>query len=238
MSEKVILTGSSLVSSVFTKVKKRIVERKNIRIMNKVKTMEEAYQVFDLLGIKNVTKKWQKANGSEVWELPFKTMYANGYSEVNRFTIYKSGYVRKMLVNPESNASYSCYQLNKTRKSEDFHKYYEWNDDFTEQKWTGKYVKSKRKERIMIPNHADRVVYLCNYILKNYYRNQRGASFYRINDYQVNLMHEYCKDSHKLDKIQRPESYDLPFEETVERDSFIDNNEIKVIINGHRYNLS
>ena len=238
MSEKVILTGSSLVSSVFTKVKKRIVERKNIRIMNKVKTMEEAYQVFDLLGIKNVTKKWQKANGSEVWELPFKTMYANGYSEVNRFTIYKSGYVRKMLVHPESNASYSCYQLNKTRKSEDFHKYYEWNDDFTEQKWTGKYVKSKRKERIMIPNHADRVVYLCNYILKNYYRNQRGASFYRINDYQVNLMHEYCKDSHKLDKIQRPESYDLPFEETVERDSFIDNNEIKVIINGHRYNLS
>ena len=238
MSEKVILTGSSLVLSVFIKVKKRIVERKNIKIMNKVKTMEEAYQVFDLLGIKNVTKKWQKANGSEVWELPFKTMYANGYSEVNRFTIYKSGYVRKMLVNPESNASYSCYQLNKTRKSEDFHKYYEWNDDFTEQKWTGKYVKSKRKERIMIPNHADRVVYLCNYILKNYYRNQRGASFYRINDYQVNLMHEYCKDSHKLDKIQRPESYDLPFEETVERDSFIDNNEIKVIINGHRYNLS
>ena len=206
--------------------------------MNKVKTMEEAYQVFDLLGIKNVTKKWQKANGSEVWELPFKTMYANGYSEVNRFTIYKSGYVRKMLVHPKSNASYSCYQLNKTRKTEEFNKYYEWNDDYTEQKWTGKYVKSKRKERIMIPNHADRVVYLCNYILKNYYRSQTGAGFYRINDYQVNLMQEYCKDSHKLDKIQRPESYDLPFEETVERDSFIDNNEIKVIINGHRYNLS
>ena len=48
--------------------------------MNKVKTMEEAYRVFELLGIKEVTKKWQKANGSEVWELPFKTMYANGYT--------------------------------------------------------------------------------------------------------------------------------------------------------------
>ena len=194
--------------------------------MNKVKTMEEAYQVFDLLGIKNVTKKWQKANGSEVWELPFKTMYANGYSEVNRFTIYKSGYVRKMVVN-SNGASYSCYQLNKTRKTEEFNKYYEWNDDFTEQKWTGKYVKSKSKARIMIPNHADRVVYLCNYILKNYYRNQTGASFYRINDYQVSLMQNV-----------KPEPQDLPFEETVERDSFIDNNEIKVIINGHRYNLS
>ena len=79
----------------------------------------------------------------------------------------------------------------------------------------------------MIPNHADRVVYLCNYILKNYYRNQKGASFYRINDYQVSLMQNV-----------KPEPQDLPFEETVGRDSFIDNNEIKVIINGHRYNLS
>ena len=195
--------------------------------MNKVKTMEEAYQVFDLLGIKNVTKKWQKANGSEVWELPFKTMYANGYSEVNRFTIYKSGYVRKMLVNPESNASYSCYQLNRTRGVEEYHKDYEWDYQKDESVWTGKYRKSKRKERIMIPNHADRVVYLCNYILKNYYRSQTGAGFYRINDYQVELMQNV-----------KPEPQHLPFEETVERDSFIDNNEIKVIINGHRYNLS
>ena len=195
--------------------------------MNKVKTMEEAYQVFDLLGIKNVTKKWQKANGSEVWELPFKTMYANGYSEVNRFTIYKSGYVRKMLVHPESNASYSCYQLNRTRGVEEYHKDYEWDYQKDESVWTGKYRKSKRKERIMIPNHADRVVYLCNYILKNYYKNQQGASFYRINDYQVSLMQNV-----------KPEPQHLPFEETVERDSFIDNNEITVIINGHRYNLS
>ena len=184
--------------------------------MNKVKTMEEAYRVFDLLGIKEVTKKWQKANGSEVWELPFKTMYANGYTEVNRFTIYRSGYVRKMVVHPESNASYSCYQINKTRKSEEYVKYYEWNDDYTEQKWTGKYIKSKRTERILIDNHRDRIVYLCNYILKNYYRSQTGAGFYRINDYQVSLMQ---KQSAHTD-FQFPED------------------DIKVIINGHRYNLS
>ena len=201
--------------------------------MEKVKTMQEAYRVFELLGIKDVTKKWQKANGSEVWELPFKTMYANGVTEVNRFTIYRSGYIRKMIVNPETGASYSCYQLNKTRKTEEYVKYYEWNDDFTESKWTGKYIKSKRKERIMIDNHRDRVVYLCNYILKNYYRSQTGASFYRINDYQVSLMQNatFNCESETFTK-------DLPFEETVERDSFIDNNEIKVIINGHRYNLS
>ena len=143
----------------------------------------------------------------------------------------------KMLVK-NNGASYCCYQLNRTRKKEYFIKDYEWDYQKDESVFTGKYRKCFGKERIMIPNHEDRLVYLCNYILKNYYRSQTGAGFYRINDYQVNLMQEYCKDSHKLDKIQRPESYDLPFEETVERDSFIDNNEIKVIINGHRYNLS
>ena len=201
--------------------------------MKKVRTMEEAYRVFEYLGIKEVTKKWQKDKGTEVWELPFKTMYANGVTEINRFTIYRSGYIRKMIVHPETGASYSCYQLNKTRKTEEYVKYYEWNDDFTESKWTGKYIKSKRKERIMIDNHRDRVVYLCNYILKNYYRSQTGAGFYRINDYQVSLMQNatFNCESETFTK-------DLPFEETVERDSFIDNNEIKVIINGHRYNLS
>ena len=61
---------------------------------NKVKTMQEAYKIFDLLGIKEVTKKWQKKQGTEVWELPFKTMYYNGSAEINRFSIYKSGYVK------------------------------------------------------------------------------------------------------------------------------------------------
>jgi len=208
--------------------------------MNKVKTMEEAYRVFDLLGIKEVTKKWQKANGSEVWELPFKTMYANGYTEVNRFTIYRSGYVRKMVVHPESNASYSCYQLNKVRKKEYFVKDYEFIGDTYETKWTGKYRKQHGNERIMIDNHRDRVVYLCNYILKNYYRSKTGAGFYRINDYQVSLMQNTKPEPQDLPFKCESETYtkDLTFEETVERDSFIDNNEIKVIINGHRYNLS
>ena len=195
--------------------------------MEKVKTMQEAYRVFELLGIKDVTKKWQKANGSEVWELPFKTMYANGVTEINRFTIYRSGYIRKMIVNSETGASYSCYQLNKVRKKEYFVKDYEYIGDTYETKWTGKYRKQHCRERIMIDNHVDRVIYLCNYILKNYYRNHKGAGFYRIYDYQVELM-----------KNTKPEPQDLPFEKTVERDSFIDNNEVKVIINGHRYNLS
>ena len=80
--------------------------------MNKVKTMGEAYRVFELLGIKEVTKKWQKNKGTEVWELPQKTMYYNGHGSINRFTIYRNGYIRKMIVNDETNASNGCWQLN------------------------------------------------------------------------------------------------------------------------------
>ena len=199
--------------------------------MKKVRTMEEAYRVFELLGIKEVTKPWQKKQGTEVWELPFKTMYYNGSTETNRFSIYKSGYVRKMVVHPESNASYSCYQLNKVRKEAEYFKDYEWNYDYTEQKWTGKYRKRYTNKRILIDNHRDRVVYLCNYILKNYYNKNKYAL---VGEYTMKRVSEVHGEWWRANR----NSYDLPFEETVERDSFIDNNEIKVIINGHRYNLS
>ena len=193
---------------------------------NKVKNGQMAEFMFDLLGIKDVTKPWQKEKGTQVFELPFKTMYANGYKEVNRFTIYKSGYVRKMLVK-NNGASYCCYQLNRTRTSDEYYKDYDCNG-----KWTGKYRKSNRKERIMIPNHEDRLVYLCNYILKNYYRNQQGASFYRINDYQVGEIKRQSVHA-------EPQSDQLPFNSIPEDDKFFSStDDVQVIINGHRYNLS
>ena len=205
--------------------------------MNKVKTMEEAYRVFELLGIKEVTKKWQKKQGTEVWELPFKTMYYNGSTETNRFSIYKSGYVRKMVVHPESNASYSCYQLNKTRKSDEYFKDYEWvdleNGDYT-QKWTGKYRKSNRTERIMIDTHQERVVYLCNYILKNYYNKNEYALVGKYTMKRVSEVHGEWWRANRND-------HQLPFETIQSEDSkhgISPNHSVQVIINGHRYNLS
>jgi len=214
--------------------------------MEKVKTMQEAYRVFELLGIKEVTKPWQKRKGTEVWELPQKTMYYNGHGSINRFSIYKSGYVRKMVVYGKNNASMSCYQLNRTRKSDEYFKDYKWNEDFTKQTWTGKYRKSNRTERIMIDTHQERVVYLCNYILKNYYRN---GKMNLVGEYTIKRVSEvhgewWRQNSDYLKSKQTPffdgDEHDLvrSFEETAERDSFIDNNEIQVIINGHRYNLS
>jgi hypothetical protein len=87
----------------------------------------------------------------------------------------------------------------------------------------------------MIDTHEDRYVYLCNYILKNYYRNQKGASFYRINDYQVKLMNmhhsSYWENQTKDDQ--------LPFVDNAVNKILEDNiDDIQVIINGHRYNLS
>ena len=210
--------------------------------MKKIETYREAIEVFDLLGIKEVTKEWQKKKGTQVFELPFKTMYSGGYKEINRFSVYKSGYIRKMLVNSEG-ASYSCYQLNRVRKVSNFVKDYKWDGE--EMVPTGKYCKIYNNERIMIDFAADRIVYLCNYILKNYYRKQTGANFYRINDYQVSLMKRNQEDSCELDKIRRPEMHKLPFDGHYanpvhhEDDKFFSSaDDVQVIINGHRYNLS
>ena len=126
--------------------------------MKKVKTMEEAYRVFELLGIKEVTKPWQKRQGTEVWELPQKTIYNNGYESINRFTIYRNGYIRKMVVYGENNASQGCYQLNRVRKVPNYVKDWVWNSKTNEHEWTGKYRKIYNNERIMIDNHKDRVV--------------------------------------------------------------------------------
>ena len=202
--------------------------------MNEIKTLQEAYRIFDLLGIKEVTKECQRRKGTEVWELPFKTMYSGGYKEVNRFTLYKNGYIRKMLVNNKG-ASYTCYQLNKVRKVYSYAKDYEWRDDKNDFVWTGKYNKIYNNKRIMIDNHRDRLIYLCNYILKNYYRKQTGANFYRINDYQVSLMKRNQEDSCELDRIKRPEVHNLPFDNIPSKYS---KDNVQVIINGHRYNLS
>ena len=205
--------------------------------MNEVKTMQEAYRVFDLLGIKEVTKECQRRKGTEVWELPFKTMYSGGYKEVNRFTLYKNGYIRKMLVNNKG-ASYTCYQLNKVRKVSRFVKDYKWDGDKEEMVPTGKYCKIYSNERVMIDTHRDRLIYLCNYILKNYYRKQTGASFYRINDYQVSLMKRNQEDSCELDRIRRPEMHKLPFDGHYANPVHPEPEDVQVIINGHRYNLS
>ena len=218
--------------------------------MNKVKTMREAYRVFELLGIKDVTKPWQKRKGTEVWELPQRNVYYNGHGEINRFTIYRNGYIRKMIVG-RNGASMSCYQLNRVRKVASYVKDYEWNSDISDGVWTGKYRKIYSNERIMIDTHQERVVYLCNYILKNYYRKMDFVGDYTIK--RMEQIHgEWWRNERKIDTLPFGEEHKLTQEQLdKENEQAILNAEdpnyptgdhrtddIQVIINGHRYNLS
>ena len=69
-------------------------------------------------------------------------------------------------------------------------------------------------ERILIPNWEERLIYLAKFIIKNYYQKPT----YLINDYVIKCLKEAYYEQNKTG---------LPF-----------GDDIQVIINGHRYNLS
>jgi len=76
-------------------------------------------------------------------------------------------------------------------------------------------------ERIMIPHWEDRIIYLAKFIIKNYYKK----TTYVMNDYVIKCLREAYYEQNKTG---------LPFHEEGDMHS----PDIKVIINGHRYNLS
>ncbi len=101
----------------------------------------------------------------------------------------------------------SAYQINKTKKQP-----------------AGNGYHFEHTERILIPNYDERIVYLANFILKNYYQKPT----YLINDYVIKCLKEAY---HKQNKTG------LPWGDSVHPESTPEN-DIQVIINGHRYNLS
>ena len=160
----------------------------------KVTTATEAHQIFDMLGIKNVSTRRQKKNGTQVYELPIQQVWQTLNPKPLRFACYKTGYVRNI---SESNSS--CYQINKTKSIT------------YKSGMTG-------VERILIPTYDERLVYLANFILKNYYQK----TTYVMNDYVMKCLREaYVRD------YNNKPSNRLPF-----------GDEVQVIVNGHRYSLS
>ena len=108
-----------------------------------------------------------------------------------------------------SEGNSSCYQINKTRKVT------------YESGMTG-------VERIYIDSWEDRLIYLAKYIIKNYYQKPT----YVMNDYVIKCL----KEAYLRDYNNNPNNR-LPFGDIVHPDSSpVD--DIQVIINGHRYNLS
>ena len=198
--------------------------------MKKITTEKEALDVFELLNIKEVGKKFQHKRGTYVYKLPFCTSYHNGTLVPIKFAVYKTGYVRRV------EGAFTCYQINKTHQEPDYFKDYKWNEVKKEHIWTGKYRKRYSTKRILIDNHEDRIVYLCNYILRNFYQTNKWSL---IGEWTRKGMTQQAKDSHELWKIKNPERCRLPFDETPEDDKFFSStDDVQVIINGHRYNLA
>ena len=73
-------------------------------------------------------------------------------------------------------------------------------------------------DRIMIPHWEDRLIYLAKFIIKNYYQKPT----YLMNDYVIKCL----KEAYVRDYNNQP-SNRLPF-----------GDEVQVIVNGQRYNLS
>ena len=121
---------------------------------------EDLIGLTEILGWKDITTNRQKRNGTQIWELPIK----NGHSKTKiRVGSFKSGYLRRM------NHCYTPYQLNKCKPTTEYYKDYKWNEESTKQIWTGKYRKCTGKARIIIPDERDRLEYLIDYAIKNYY---------------------------------------------------------------------
>ena len=120
---------------------------------------KDLLKVFDLLQIKEITTDRQKKNGTRVFKLPMKAYWRNSkYSEPVILATYKSGYVRRLLTNSGVYGGAGCYQLNKVTKGD---RYYKLRN--------GDYRKFKMYQRTLIPNEVDRLQYLLDYDIKNWY---------------------------------------------------------------------
>ena len=120
---------------------------------------KDLLKVFDLLQIKEITTDRQKKNGTRVFKLPMKAYWRYaGYSEPVILATYKSGYVRRLLTNSGVCGGAGCYQLNKVTKGD---RYYKLS--------SGDYRKFNVHKRTLIPNEVDRLQYLLDYAIKNWY---------------------------------------------------------------------
>ena len=123
---------------------------------NQAKKYRKYYEALDLIGCKHVSTPRQIKNGTRVFRLPFRDAYDCDID----FAVYESGYVRKLC-----KIGYApCYQINKRRKI----------DGGFIKITTGPHAGLFRKrydhsECVLIPGNGDRLEYLFNFILRNYF---------------------------------------------------------------------
>jgi len=125
-----------------------------------INKQHEKYQHYreymSIIGVSEVTTTRQRNNGTRVYRLPFKD--AHGY-DID-FATYSSGYVRKIM----KYGYCPVYQINQVRKV----------DRGFVKITTGPYAGLYRKRydhshRILIDGIGDRIEYLFNFIVRNYF---------------------------------------------------------------------
>jgi hypothetical protein len=187
-----------------------------------IKDRTDALGFFKLMGIKEITTSRQKKNGTTVYELPLRRLSYTGNSRTYKYAIYDSGYIRDV-----SDYNHSPWYINKRYQTKT--KY--WNSYYKEY---GNYTGFKP---VFVNNFDDQLVYLANYILKNRYRNNK---VYSCCDFNIEQIKETCDFRHKAKwegdtvTITRDEYVRLKSIDPLVRTQ----DDIQVIINGTRYNLS
>ena len=169
---------------------------------------EKVYEQMQLLGIQDVSTPRQVKNGTIVWRLPILSDNPRKYLE---YASFASGYVRNQGVDCHSN-----WQCNKRIPSDGYYPEYKWVDGY--QVKTGKYLKFTSRGCELIPIEIDRLEYMLKYIIKNEYIKRANTV------QQGNFVPTWKKE----DEIKRTKELHVWQEEP----------EVKVIVNGHRYNIT
>ena len=186
---------------------------------------EDLIGLTEFLKWKNVTTKRQKKNGTQIWELPIKI-----YGQFMKVGSFKRGYVRRM------NGCYTPYQLNKCEPNIEYYKDY---DHFQDQNgnWrqepNGKYNKFVGKRRILIEDKRDRLEYLIDYCLKNYYIKQ--ANQVEDGKFIPKWKHEYEMKNGSLDRVRELQIENRKLKKEIDDKGALDN--LSVIVNNEKYKI-
>ena len=123
--------------------------------MNQGNKYRKYYEALTAIGCKHVSTPRQIKNGTRVFRLPFKDAW--GYDI--EFATYESGYVRRLV----KYGYCPCYQVNKKCTKSSMVK-------VTSGPHKGYYYKRHSNERVLIEGNGDRLEYLFNYIVRNFFK--------------------------------------------------------------------
>jgi hypothetical protein len=190
-------------------------------------TVEDKLQ---LLGIQEVTTDRQQKNGTRVFKLPIKDMWCKDGSVIH-VASYKSGYVRRLTIGRGT----SDYQLNKRIDGEP--EYFE--SGKKDSMGRPMYTKFTTRTCKLIPDEVDRLEYLITYCLKNYYIGHANKVARSSDEYVPKWLYDEAnKYRYRGGQIENVENGDIYVHEQHAYWNKREEPEVKVIINGHRYNIT